>query len=243
MKCEICGREQESLCSIKGYHVCNKHYQQFFKYGKFLDNNPLTTKDPNIIKIEGDIAIIELRNSKQELQCEAIIDKEDVDKVKCYKWRWSKSTSMVLTGNGQTNVAIPLHRLITNCPKGKYVDHINMDRLDNRKCNLRICTNQENQFNKTKTKANTSGFKGVWFDKARNKWASEIKLNYKKIFIGRFDDFNKACYSRYYAEVLLHKEFKNSFNQDDVDNLNLTETDQQQIENLVIDKLKKKSLL
>lgn len=84
-KCDICGREQEKLSTICGYHLCNKHYAQYQKLGKFLDSNPRTTNDLNEIIIDGDIAKIKLYDSKQNEIGEAIIDTEDVDKVKNYK--------------------------------------------------------------------------------------------------------------------------------------------------------------
>ncbi len=84
-KCDICGREQEKLGSIKGYHLCSKHYTQYQRLGKFLDSNPRTTRDLNEIIIDGDIARIKLYDSKQNEIGEAIIDTEDVEKVKDYK--------------------------------------------------------------------------------------------------------------------------------------------------------------
>lgn len=71
-----------------------------------------------------------------------LIDTEDIDKVSVYYWRKQKSGYWVSKGN------ITLHRFIMNCPKGFYVDHKHHNKDDHRKSELRICTAQENQFNK-----------------------------------------------------------------------------------------------
>ena len=212
-KCDVCKRELRKLHTIDNLHVCSKHYSQYKKYRKFLDNNPRTTFDTNEIIVDKNVAKIQLYNRKQNIIGEAIIDIEDIPKVEKYKWRVkiggterSKCAS-VLTGNGSTTYTNSLHRHIMNCPQGLYVDHINGNRFDNRKCNLRICTNQENNFNVIKQKTNTSGYKGVWYDKSRNKWVSELKVNGRKIFIGRFINKNDAVYTRFYAELLIHKDF------------------------------------
>lgn len=81
-----------------------------------------------------------------------------------------------------------MHRFIMNAPAGMDVDHINGDRLDNRMSNLRLCTRGENIKNRIKKKNSTSRFIGVAWDKKRNVWASHICSNYKRMFIGHFDN-------------------------------------------------------
>ena len=76
---------------------------------------------------------------------------------------------------------IGLHRWILNCAKGLQVDHINHNTLDNRKYNLKICTQLENANNKEFYNNNKSGIKGVYFIKLFNYWVAELK-------------YNKVCY-------------------------------------------------
>jgi hypothetical protein len=83
-----------------------------------------------------------------------------------------------------------------NCPDGMHVDHINHNTLDNRKENLRICTNSENQMNKGKYKNNKSGYKGVCLKKSTGKWSASIKINKKQKYLGCFDD-PKDAYRAY----------------------------------------------
>ena len=80
-----------------------------------------------------------------------------------------------------------MHRVILNTPMGMDTDHINGNGLDNRRCNLRICTHAENISNQRKY-SNTmlSKFKGVSWDKSRNRWIVYIGVHPKRIFLGRF---------------------------------------------------------
>ena len=84
---------------------------------------------------------------------------------------------------------IKMHRVIMGLKKGdvREVDHINTEgTLDNRRDNLRIATRAEQQRNQRKSRANTSGFKGVGFHKQTGKWIAYIALNYKHIHLGLF---------------------------------------------------------
>ncbi len=74
----------------------------------------------------------------------------------------------------------------------KHIDHRNRNGLDNRKKNLRGCTRSQNYANCPAPKTNKSGFKGVRWDKTRNKWKAEISLNDKNLHIGRFLNIEDA---------------------------------------------------
>ena len=97
----------------------------------------------------------------------ALIDEEDWDKVKDYKWRIDKPSSRprygpyVIGYNKQLKKEGKLHRVIMDAPKGMLVDHIDGDGLNNTKQNLRLCTHKENQRNKKANYNNPTGFKGV----------------------------------------------------------------------------------
>lgn len=100
-----------------------------------------------------------------------------------------------------------MHRLLTKCPKGLQVDHINHNKLDNRKVNLRICTQHFNQMNERISKNNTSGFTGVSYDKRDNKWDAYLMFNRKKISLGSFDDIKDAIKARKDGEQKYYGEF------------------------------------
>ena len=99
--CDVCGRYCDRLIGTNnGYKVCNKHYRQYKKFGKFLDNNPRTISDRNEYHICGDITYIDLYNIKCEVVAQAIIDTEDLDKVKDIKWKLSTTGYAMNTQKG-----------------------------------------------------------------------------------------------------------------------------------------------
>jgi hypothetical protein len=88
------------------------------------------------------------------------------------------------------------HRLVWFYVYGKWpeneIDHINRIPRDNRIINLREATDQENQFNRGEQKNNTSGYKGVSWNKQNKKWLANIRVNCKTIYLGYFDDIQEA---------------------------------------------------
>lgn len=89
------------------------------------------------------------------------------------------------------------HRLAWLYVHGKWpphqLDHINMDRADNRMCNLRQADNAENNCNRPLQSNNTSGFKGVSFHKQTRKWKASLKVRGKDIHLGLFDEAEAAA--------------------------------------------------
>lgn len=112
----------------------------------------------NNIKICTDYAIIKIAQNNKIYDC--LIDIEDIEKIKDYHWRLRfdkrhpKCTPYVETFKqiNKKHTRIHLHRFLMNCPTGLVVDHINHNNLDNRKSNLRICTQSLNSLNKKETK-------------------------------------------------------------------------------------------
>lgn len=86
-----------------------------------------------------------------------------------------------------------LHRLIMKPSDGLEVDHINGNRADNRRCNLRACTRRQNRRNAKLSKNNTSGFKGVSFYRRDGTYEAYIKINHRKHRIGYFKDKIEAA--------------------------------------------------
>jgi hypothetical protein len=101
---------------------------------------------------------------------------------------WYINSSGYLMTRINRKQQIFLHRLIMMESGNGDIDHKNMDKLDNRRENLRWVTRSQNMMN--------NNSKGVSFDKARNKWAPHIMINYKKIYLGRFDTFEEATSKR-----------------------------------------------
>lgn len=89
------------------------------------------------------------------------------------------------------------------------IDHINGVRDDNRICNLRIATNMQNQYNAKKPKNNTSGVKGVYWQKQVKKWQAYCDVNGKRYHLGLFSDIERARLSVMKFREKMHKEFCN----------------------------------
>lgn len=91
--------------------------------------------------------------------------------------------------------------------KGKDVDHINGDPLDNRLENLRVASHQENMRNQKKREGTSSKWKGVTWDKQRGKWNAKIRHSYKTINLGRYDDEREAAEAYMFAALELHGDY------------------------------------
>lgn len=148
-----------------------------------------TIYDPNEIIIKDNIAEIVLYNKKCEEVARAIVDVEDVAKIKKHKWYLSQGA--VRTKVRRKTLRIQ-HLIMDVSPdRNRLIDHKDRDILNNRKSNFRFCTNTENSRNSKKGKNNTSGFKGVF--KSGNGWMAGIGVNKKFIYLGCFKNKIKAA--------------------------------------------------
>ena len=157
----------------------------------------ISIKTPNIIEIFENHAEIIIDSPKYGTT-KALVDIEDISKVKDYKWcvNNSKYKNVMYVGhtykkNGKTKT-IRLHRLITDCPEDLVVDHINHNGLDNRKCNLKICTIAENGQNRRLAKNNTSGINGVSWNSEEKKWRASVIKYKKQVFCKLFSNKQDA---------------------------------------------------
>lgn len=137
------------------------------------------------------------------------IDGEDFDKVKDYTWglkESSKNNLYVVTYKNKK--IIRLHRLLTNCPDGLFVDHKDFNTLNNCKSNLRICTHAENgRNNKIKNIKKTSKYKGVCWKEKQNKYSAQIMYKDKSIHLGYFTDEKEAAFAYNTAAQKYFKEY------------------------------------
>jgi hypothetical protein len=121
----------------------------------------------------------------------SIVDAEEYEFLMQRKWLL---TALKYAGATTTANKIELmHRVIMKPPSDMEVDHINHNTLDNRKCNLRVVPKCVNAQNTLISSNNTSGFKGVSFDKSRAAWMASISSNGKQISLGRFPSAELAA--------------------------------------------------
>lgn len=165
-----------------------------------------TVFDSNDIVTCDNYAEVIIYNKSGNERCRAKISLDKVDIVKEYKWHLSGGyINTIIKSNRK---AVGIHRLITGAIKGDIVDHINHDTLDNRNENLRICSYQQNQFNKSIGNRNTSGTIGVSYRKDKGKWRAYIIINNKQISLGNFENIEDAIAARKKAEVEYYGEFR-----------------------------------
>lgn len=156
------------------------------------------------IKVQGDIALVPLTKRKV-----AVIDAADVHLVAQKNWHASKCRNgfyarcnMTLP-NGMKTV-VSMHRVLMGFPPAE-VDHEDKDGLNNRRStNLRIATRSENMQNRAAQRNNTSGFKGVWFQKKSGRWYSAIRHAGQRTYFGPFDSAQDASDAYVDASKRLH---------------------------------------
>lgn len=154
---------------------------------------------------------IEVRGNYGEVRW-AKVDAEDYEWLSSKKWFLSRFgyaytvLRRVKTTGKSTQQNIPMHRIVSMANSDQHTDHINGDRIDNRKSNLRVCTNQQNARNAKLRPLNTSGYKGVSWDKSSGRWRAYIKVDYKQLWLGYHHDkrdaaraYNNAA-KRYFGE-------------------------------------------
>lgn len=145
---------------------------------------------------------VKLTNSDQV----ALIDHDDLKNVAKYKWKLEKGYAVTMLnwyeGGKRRGKTTRMHQLIINPAEGLVTDHINMDKLDNRKENLRLVTPQQNMWNKkTSRKTPSSIYKGVSYCKQTNKWKVSLTIDGKCKTLGRFrEEADAAMVFDYHAK-------------------------------------------
>lgn len=144
----------------------------------------------------------------------ALVDDADLARlVAVGRWHYSQAGYAVhrhVTPDGRKQNWL-MHRLIMGWATGEWlprtvqVDHLNHNRLDNRRDNLRLCTPNQNQWHKGLQGNNTSGFRGVSWNKGR--WEARIRCHTWRINLGRYDDPVTAALAYDAAARLLHQAF------------------------------------
>lgn len=100
-----------------------------------------------------------------------------------------------------------LHRVIMNAGPHDVVDHIDGNKLNCTRSNLRICTQADNTKNVGLRSDNSSGIPGVYWVSTRLKWAAQISVDGRTVSLGRFDEISDAINARRKAEDLYYGEF------------------------------------
>lgn len=165
-------------------------------------------------RVDGDVAYLLLTQGH-----EAVVDAEDIGKLSLFNWqaqvhkypdgrvrcvRACRSTY----SNGALTL-LYLHRVVLGAPPGVVVDHINGNTLDNRKINLREATPKENSRNARKRVDNSSGYKGVSFNKHTQSWQARIRVDGCLKYLGVYETAEEGYEAYCKAALKYHGEFCN----------------------------------
>jgi len=155
--------------------------------------------------------IIELSNTELKV----LVDDEDFDRLSQYKWWGHNKTSKKEKERGIKDRIYAecktkgkhyrMHRLILDCPKGLEIDHIDGNRLNNQKSNLRIVTHQQNLFNQRMTYKDK--FKGISFHSRDKIYEARIRYNDHLYYLGRYTDPRAAALAYDFAAVYYFGEY------------------------------------
>ncbi len=131
----------------------------------------------------------------------ATVDNDVYEKVNKYNWYYIEGGYAARDdfSSGKRKM-VYMHRFIMDPPEGMVIDHINGKKHDNRKENLRICTHRQNSWNAKKRTDNKSGYRGVSWDKSKQKWGVRLKVGNLYKFGGYFT--NKIEASKRYGELV-----------------------------------------
>jgi hypothetical protein len=121
-----------------------------------------------------------------------LVDAEDFDRVASFNWRFSRGYAV----RDESRSIVFLHHMIKPARPGRLNDHVSRDRLDCRKRNLRAATPTESVRNRGRNRNSTSGFIGVTWSKAAEKWAAQASIGRKHVHLGLFATAEEAAKAR-----------------------------------------------
>jgi hypothetical protein len=175
-----------------------------------LEDRIVASKQLRPIRVEGNVAYVPLTKGY-----EAVIDVADVPLVEGVNWQARVMPKTVYAAYAKwmdgKKKSVYLHRVLMQASSGMEVDHKDGNGLNNRRRgkagNLRFATKSQNQCNARMRSDNTSGFRGVYFDKRRGHWRMHVRIKGKSVVRGGFMNPESAAAAYAKASAELHGEF------------------------------------
>lgn len=121
-----------------------------------------------------------------------LVTVDDEDYALLEKLNWQVSKDNCVSTHSKVNNNRLIHRIIMNASADQEIDHIDGNRLNNQKSNLRFVTSSQNKMNRGARSDSKSGYKGVSWHKQRNRWTSRIMVDGKYKYLGLFTDIKEA---------------------------------------------------
>ena len=202
----LCQCECGNTIEVQGGHLKDGHTQSCgcFNKEQTIKSNKNRRFCNEYVTFDDNTVFVKFSNCNEYFLC----DLDDWDGLKQYTWYKNNDGYAMARVDGKIS---PMHRMIMNTPEELVTDHMWQVRngvCDNRKTNLRVCTQLENTRNTVNYSNNTSGRKGVCWDNTNRKWVASINVNKKRITLGYFDNKDDAIIAREQAEVEYFGEFR-----------------------------------
>ena len=208
-------RPTGSACSVEGCDViakrrgmCDRHYQHIRQFGKIRFENE--EKDgrttgckfkANPFEMKSGHVVMYLINKDKIVVGEVLLDFEDFETLRHQRW------CLDAYGYARGRKGILMHRVIMKETPSPMYDHKNLNKLDNRRDNLRPCSNSENGYNTGLSSRNKTGAKGIHWTEKLQKWRVLIRKDNKTKHVGYFTEKEDAIKAYDEAAKVLHKEF------------------------------------
>jgi hypothetical protein len=177
MACSVEGCSGKIFTKKSG--LCQRHYQQVWKHGHTFK----TIFEPNDFLVEDGTCKMVLRDMKQKVVGFALIDREDLGRCRSYKWHLHNRGYACASMDHKT---ILLHDFILGI---KDVDHVDRNKLNNRKANLRPASPSQNQANRVQMRIKGSRYKGVSWHTGAGKWRARVAGEH----LGLFESLEEAA--------------------------------------------------
>lgn len=143
----------------------------------------------------------------------ALVDDTDFEALS--QWRWNRTSrkgyparsARITVEDIKKQTTVYMHRQLMAPPFDMTVDHINGNVLDNQRSNLRVCTRQQNEYNKGVGVRNKSGFRGVSVSNKTGKWIVVVRVEGKTQYFGQYNSAEEAAKEYDRVAIIHHGEF------------------------------------